>query len=104
MSFDSWQQPPKPITVVVGTRITCYKILSSSKAHAGGLRTTRLELSPWPSKATVATWGHCLSANNACRLSFAGPRYTTDTRTGFRPYFQAWLLSPNCVHTLSDFR
>jgi len=88
-SFDSRRQPHYLITVVVGTKITFYKMSSSSKAHAGSLCAARLELSLWPSTATVATRGLRFGANVDGRLGFAWPRYTADTCIGFRQYLQA---------------
>jgi len=61
-----------------------YKMWSSSNAHAGGLYAACLELCPWPSTVTVASWGRRLGVNQACRLGSADSRYTTDTYTGFR--------------------
>jgi len=82
-SFDSRRQTHYPITVVVGTWMTFYKMSSSSKAPAGGLCTARFELSPLPSTATVATWGCRFGANSDCRLGFDCPRYIADTCIGF---------------------
>jgi len=82
-SFDSRRQPHYPLTVVVGTWMTCNKMSSSSKAHAGGFCTARFELSPLPSTATVATWGRRFGANADGRLGFDCPRYTADTCIGF---------------------
>ena len=50
-----------------------YKMSSSSKAQAGGLCTARFKLSPWPSTATVATWGRRFGANADCRLGVDCP-------------------------------
>ena len=102
-SFDSRRPPHYPITVVVSTWTTFYKMSSSLKAQAGGLGTARRGLSPWPSTATVATWGRRFGANADCRLGFDCPRYIADTCTGFRQYFQVWLFIPHRVHSLSDF-
>ena len=102
-SFDSRRQPHYPITVVVGTWMTFYKMSSSSNAQARGLCTARFELSPFPSTATVATWGRCFGANADGRLGFDCPRYTADTCISFRQCFQRWYLIPHRVHSLSDF-
>jgi len=64
--------------------MTFYKMSSSSKAQAGGLCTARHELSPWPSTATVATWGRRFGVNADCHLGFDCPRYIADTCIGFR--------------------
>ena len=69
-SFDLRRHPHYPNTVVVGTWMTFYEMSSSSKAPPGGLCTPRLELSPWPSTATVATWGRPFAVNADCRLGF----------------------------------
>ena len=87
-SFNSRLQPHYPITVVVGTRMTFYKMSSLSKAQAGGICTARFGLSPWPSTATVATRERRFGANKVCHLGFDCPRYTADTCTSFRQYFQ----------------
>jgi len=84
--------------------MTVYKMWSSSKAHAGGLCTACFELSPWPSTATVATWGGCFGVNADCRWGFDGPQYTADTCIGFQQYFQAWLFILHHAHLLTDFR
>jgi len=102
--FDLRWQPHDSITVVVGTWMTFYKVSSSSKARAGGLGTARRELSPWPSTATAATWERRFGANTDCRLRFSSPRYTADTCTSFRQYFQASFFIPHRVDSLSDFR
>jgi len=103
-SFDSRQQPHYPNTLVVGTWMTSYKMSSSSKAQAGGLCTARLELSPCPSTATVATCGGRFGANADCRVGFDCSRYTAGTCIGFRHYFQAWFFILHRMHSLSDFR
>jgi len=103
-SFDSRRQPHYLITVVVGTLMTFHKTSSSLKAQAGGLCTARHDLSPWPSTATVATWGRWFGANADCRLGFDCPLYIADTCISFRPYFQVWFLIPHRVHSLSHFR
>ena len=68
-----------------------------------GLCAERLQLSPSPSTATLATCRHRLGVNEACRLCFAGPRYTDHTCTRFRPYFLAWFFIPHPLLSLSDF-
>jgi len=83
--------------------MTLYKIWTSTKAHPRGLCAARLELSPSPSTARVATWERRFGAHDACRLGFVGPRYTADTCTGFRQYFQGSFFIPHRVHSLSDF-
>jgi len=79
-------------------------MMSSLKAHTGGLCTARFELSPLQSTATVATWRHRFGADAAGRLGFDCAPYTADTCIGFRQCFQWWFLIPHCVHSLSDFR
>jgi len=81
-----------------------YKMLSLSKAQAGGLCAARLELSPWTPTATVATWGRRFGSNADCRLGFNCPCYIADSCIGFRHYFQVWFLIPHQVYSLSDFR
>ena len=103
-SFDSRRQPHYPITVVVSTWMTFYKMSSSSKAQAGALSTARRELSPWRSTATVTTWGRRFGANADCRLCIECPRYIADTCFGFRHYFQVLFFIPHRVHSLSDCR
>jgi len=102
-SFHSRRQPHYPITVVVATWMTFYKMSSSSKAHSGGLCTARFKLSPLPSTPTVATWRRRFGANADGRLGFDCPPYTADTCIGFRQCFQRWFLIPHRVHSLSDF-
>jgi len=80
--------------------MTFYTMSSSSKAQAGGLCTARFELSPWPSTATVATWGRSFGANADCRLGYDCPRYTANTCIGFQQYFQAWFFILHRVHSL----
>jgi len=63
--------------------MTFYKLSSSSKAQAAVLCATRLELSPWPSLATVATWWHRFRVDEACRLGLAGPQYIADICNSF---------------------
>ena len=103
-SFDSRRQPHYPITVVVGTWVTFYKMSSSSKAQAWGLCTARFELPPLPSTATVATWGRRFGANADGRLGLGCPRYTADTCIGLRQCVQTWFLIPHRVYSFSDFR
>ena len=102
-SFDSRRQPDYPNTFVVGTWMTFYKMLSSSKAQAGAFCTAHFELSPRPSTATVATWGRRFGANADRRLGFDCPRYMADTCIGFQQYFQVWFFIPHRLHSLSDF-
>ena len=74
--------------------MTFYKISSSSKAHAGGLCAARLELSPWPSTARVATWGRRFGVNVDCRLGFDCPRYTAADCIGFSTVLPSVVFHP----------
>jgi len=80
------------------------KMSTSSKAQAGGLCEARLELSPWTSTATVATWGRRFGSNADSGLGSNCRRYIADSCIGFRHYFQRWFLIPHQVYSLSDFR
>lgn len=82
-SFHSPRQRHYPITIIVGTWMTFDKMSGSSKAHAGGLCSARFQLSPWPSTATVATWGRRFGANVDSHLGFACTGYIVDTCTGW---------------------